>query len=155
MTTTLRFDDLAALQDAVSVEFGKYGGRVTVTQEMINGFAELTGDVQWIHVDVERSIRESPFGAPIAHGLLTLSLLALLADEMPVHPTGQVAAINFGIESLRFLAPVVAGSELHARARLAAVVQRSGGTLLTTEWDIRVVDAVKPSLVARMQVLYR
>ena len=68
----IKFDDVPALQAKVSEEFGPFGGELEVTQSMIDRFAELTGDRQWIHVDVERCRRESPFGGPIAHGFLTL-----------------------------------------------------------------------------------
>jgi len=151
----IRFDDVAALQAAASEEFGEFGDAVEVTQEMIDGFAELTGDRQWIHVDVERAKRESPFGGPIAHGFLTLSLLPQLSTKAPLRIVGHSAAINYGAESLRFLAPVPAGAKLHARSRVAKVTEKSGGTLLTNEWDVRVVGAEKPSVLYAMQILYR
>ena len=122
---------------------------------MIQGFADLTGDQQWIHVDVERCQKESPFGGPIAHGFLTLSLMPSLVGGGPVRVTGQGAAVNYGAESLRFLSPVPSGSKVHARTRLVRAEAKSGGTLLTTEADVRVVDAEKPAILYRMQVLYR
>jgi acyl dehydratase len=151
----IRFDDIDALSAAVSEEFGGFGEPARVNQEMIDAFADLTGDRQWIHVDVERARRESPFGGPIAHGFLTLSLLPRLAKMPPVAVTGHAAAVNYGAESLRFLSPVPAGSELHARARLAKVEVKAGGTLVTTEWDVRVVGAEKPAILYHMQILYR
>ena len=72
---------------------------------MIDAFAELTGDRQWIHVDVERATRESPFGGPIAHGFLTLSLLPKMAAGASLQVTGHTNAVNYGAESLRFLSP--------------------------------------------------
>ena len=86
---TIRFDDIDALNALASEEFGEFGDAVEVTQEMINGFADLTGDHQWIHVDVERCKRESPFGGPIAHGFLTLSLVPRLGGGKGVRITGQ------------------------------------------------------------------
>ena len=155
MTITLPFDDLEGLSNAISDEFGPFGRRIEITQQMVNDFAELTNDHQWIHVDVERATRESPFGGPIAHGFLTLSLIPAISDAIPVRTTGHSAGVNFGAESLRFLSPVRVGAEIHARGRLVAVEPRSGGTLLTTEWDVRAVDAEKPAVLYRMQVLYR
>ena len=149
------FDDLDAINALASDEFGEFGDAVEVTQEMIQGFADLTGDHQWIHVDVERCKKESPFGGPIAHGFLTLSLLPQLIGSGPVRLTGQSAAVNYGAESLRFLSPVPAGSKLHARTRLVRAEAKSGGTLLTNEAEIRVVGAEKPAILYRMQVLYR
>jgi acyl dehydratase len=149
----LRFDDIDALNGAASEEFGEWGPELEVTQDMINGFAELTGDRQWIHIDVERAKRESPFGGPIAHGFLTLSLIPRLQTS-GLSVTGQASAINYGAEGLRFLAPVPAGSCVHARNRIVKAEPRGQGTLLTTEIDVRVVDAQKPSLLYRMQILY-
>jgi acyl dehydratase len=151
----IRFDDLDAINALASEEFGEFGEPVEVTQEMIQGFADLTGDHQWIHVDVERCKKESPFGGPIAHGFLTLSLLPSLIGGGPVKVTGQSAAVNYGAESLRFLSPVPSGSKVHARTRLVRAEAKSGGTLLVTEADVRVVDAEKPAILYRLQVLYR
>lgn len=150
----IRFDDLDALTAAVSEEFSAFGEVIEVSQAMIDAFAEVTGDRQWIHVDIERAERESPFGGTVAHGFLSLSLLPRLAQLAPLQIVGQAAAVNYGAESLRFLSPVLAGANVHARSRLVKVEQKSGGTLATTEWDLRVVDAEKPALVYRMQVLY-
>ena len=155
MADAIRFDDLDAINALASEEFGDFGEQVEVTQAMIQGFADLTGDQQWIHVDVERCQKESPFGGPIAHGFLTLSLLPSLVGGGPVRVTGQSAAVNYGAESLRLLSPVPSGSKVHARTRLVGAAAKSGGTLLTTEADVRVVDAEKPAILYRMQVLYR
>ena len=77
----IRFDDIAALKSKISDTFGDWSDPIEVTQDMINRFAELTGDHQWIHVDVERAKRESPFGGTIAHGFLTLSLLPAMRSK--------------------------------------------------------------------------
>jgi len=151
----ISFDDLDAINALASEEFGEFGDAIEVTQDMIQGFADLTGDQQWIHVDVERCQKESPFGGPIAHGFLTLSLLPSLSKTAGVALKGQTNAVNYGAEGLRFLSPVPAGSKLHARARVVGAVAKSGGTLLTTEFEIRVVDAEKPAILYKMQVLYR
>ena len=151
----IRFDDLETLGAQVSDEFGDFGPTIEVTQEMINTYADLSGDRQWIHVDVERAQVESPFGGPIAHGFLTLSLLPRLLPTTSMKVIGHASAVNYGAESLRFLSPVPSGSKLHARCRPAKVESKSGGTLVTTEWDIRVVGAEKPAILYRMQILYR
>src|SRR4051794_33105245 len=96
------FDDLDAINALASDEFGEWGIEREITQDLINGFADLTGDHQWIHVDVERAKKESPFGGPIAHGFLTLSLLPQLGVN-PVDLKGQTSATNYGAEGLRFL----------------------------------------------------
>jgi acyl dehydratase len=155
MSDALRFDDLDAINALASDEFGEFGEAIEVTQDMINQFADLTGDQQWIHVDVERTRRESPFGGPIAHGFLTLSLLPALSRGTGLALTGQTNAVNYGAESLRFLSPVPSGSKVHARARVVRADAKSGGTLVTSEVEVRVVDAEKPALLYRMQVLYR
>jgi acyl dehydratase len=93
---------------------------IEITQQQVNLFAEATGDHQWIHVDVERARRESPFGAPVAHGFLTLSLLPALmhnAIDMP----GVKMGVNYGLNRVRFTAPVPVGSRLRARVKLLSV----------------------------------
>ena len=155
MSDAIRFDDIDAINALASDDYGDFGDPLEVTQEMINGFAELTGDRQWIHVDVERTKRESPFGGPIAHGFLTLSLLPRLNSGGGLRLTGQTNVVNYGAESLRFLSPVPAGSKVHARSRVVRAEAKSGGTLVTSEIDARVVGAEKPSILYRMQVLYR
>ena len=150
-----RFDDLDALSGLASDEFGAFGPPLEVTQQMIHAFAELTGDHQWIHVDVDRARSESPFGGPIAHGFLTLSLLPKMSAGASRRITGHTNAVNYGAESLRFLSPVPAGTKIHARNRVVRAEAKPGGTLLTVEWDIRVVDAEKPAVLYRMQTLYR
>ena len=117
-----RFDDLDALRALASDAFGDFGPRTEVTQQMIDAFAELTGDRQWIHVDVERATRESPFGGPIAHGFLTLSLLPKMAAGASLQVTGHTNAVNYGAESLRFLSPVPSRGE-HPRPQPS----RAGG----------------------------
>ena len=92
--TAIAFDDIDAINAQASEEYGEWGDELVVTQEMINQFADLTGDHQWIHVDVERCEKESPFGGPIAHGFLTLSLMPSLIS-MPVQLTGMKNVVNF------------------------------------------------------------
>jgi acyl dehydratase len=148
-----QFDDVDGINAAASEEFGEWGREMEVTQEMIDAFAELTGDRQWIHIDVERAKNESPFGGPIAHGFLTLALVPRL-NPMDLKIVGHGNATNYGAGGLRFLAPVPAGSKLHARTRLVGAEARKNGTLVTTELAIHVVGNDKPSLLYNMQILY-
>lgn len=112
-----QFDDVDAMNAAASEAFGAWGPEIEVSQEMINGFAELTGDRQWIHIDVERAKKESPFGGPIAHGFLTLALVPKL-NPGDIRIVGHGNATNYGAGGLRFLAPVPAGAKIHGRTRL-------------------------------------
>jgi acyl dehydratase len=148
-----RFDDVDGMNAAASEEFGEWGREVEVTQEMINQFAELTGDRQWIHIDVERAKKESPFGGPIAHGFLTLALIPRV-NPMDIKITGHGNATNYGAGGLRFLAPVPAGSKIHAKSRLVGAEARKNGTLITTELALHVVGNDKPSILYNMQILY-
>lgn len=143
--SAIAFDDIEALNAAASDQYGDWGAEVVVTQEMIDRFADLTGDHQWIHVDVERCERESPFGGPIAHGFLTLSLMPSLIS-MPVELTGTTNLVNFGSGGLQFRRPVPAGATLHARSRLVHAEKHKLGTMLTVESAVHVKDSAKPSL---------
>src|SRR5947208_5139914 len=93
---------------------------MTIDQERINQFADFTGDHQWIHVDVERARRESPSGSTIAHGFLTLSLAAALQYEIGIIPAGVSEALNYGLDRVRFLAPVKVGARIRARVGVLA-----------------------------------
>ena len=124
---------------------------VEVTQDMINQFAKVTGDEQWIHIDVERANRESPFGAPVAHGLLVLSLIPKLTTEVaPPWFEGSVG-INYGAERVRFISPVKAGSRVRATQSLKSV-ERFGptGARLTSLVVVEVEGGEKPACSAEM-----
>ena len=123
----IRFDDIGKLKTKISDAFGEWSEAVEVSQEMINRFAELTGDHQWIHVDVERAGRESPFGGTVAHGYLTLSLLAPTAFETFASQVETKAALNYGLDKVRFLAPVRAGRRVRNHVKLVAVVGKVPG----------------------------
>lgn len=148
------FDDIATLQSLVSDEFGEWGPEIEVTQDMINRFADLTGDHQWIHVDVERAQRESPFKRTIAHGFLTLSLVPVLRPKSAYQIVGYGNATNYGADKLRFISPVPAGSKLQARSRLVAVEAKPKGTQVTSELAVHVVGSDRPALLYTMLVLY-
>jgi acyl dehydratase len=153
----IRFDDVAALQKHISEEFGPFGGAFEVTQDLIDRFADVTGDRQWIHVDVERAKRESPFKTTIAHGFLTLSLLPMLnaqnRDAFAV--VGHGNAVNYGSDKLRFLSPVPAGAKIHARSRLVSVEAGAKGTRVETEIAVHVVGNDRPALLYSMIILYQ
>lgn len=121
---------------------------IEVTQSRIDAFAECTEDRQWIHIDVERARRESPFGAPVAHGFLTLSLLPIATYEL-FGGLGATKSVNYGMDRLRFMSPVTAGSRVRVQATLLAAEARPDGwTLLRTENTVEIEGQAKPALVA-------
>ena len=124
---------------------------VTIDQDRINRFAACTGDRQWIHVDVERAKRESPFGGPIAHGYLTLSLVAAAVMELGVIPDDAATGLNYGLDKVRFIAPVKAGARVRTRAGLiSAEPQQGGRMLLKLQCTLEVEGENKPALVAEV-----
>lgn len=127
---------------------------LTVDQAMIDRFAEATGDHQWIHVDVERAKRESPFKGPVAHGFLTLSLLPAFEIPRDWNATGFRSFVNYGANKLRFISPVPAGAKVHARSRVVAVEPKPQGTQVTTETEVQVIGQDKPALIYEGIVLY-
>ncbi|MFZ6748457.1 MaoC family dehydratase [Undibacterium sp. Ren11W] len=120
---------------------------VEISQQRINTFAEATGDMQWIHIDVERAQRESPFGAPIAHGFLTLSLLPMLMQNA-IHISYLKMGVNYGLNKVRFPAPVPVGSKLRGRMKLLSVEEISGGAQMAWEISIEREGGDKPVCVA-------
>ncbi len=128
---------------------------LTVTQEMIDKFAEATGDHQWIHVDVERARREMPGGKTIAHGYLTLSLLPRLAPTL-MTITNRRRGVNYGSNKIRFISPVPAGSRIRLRQRLVNAEQtKDGGVRITSEMTIEVEGGDRPAMVAEtMGIVY-
>ena len=121
-----------------------------VTQEMIDSFAELTGDHQWIHVDVERAAKESPFGTTIAHGNLTLSMIDGFRDGLvTVDRNFFQLGVNLGWNRVRFPAPVPAGSRIRASAELVASEERDGGWIENvTRFTVEIEGGEKPCCVA-------
>ena len=120
---------------------------VEVTQEMIDGFAESTGDYQWIHVDTDRAESESVFGSTIAHGFLTLSLLSKFLNET-IDLGRSKMGINYGLNRVRFTAPVRVDSRLRARFYLEDVVDIPDGVQLVWAVTIEIEGESKPALVA-------
>ena len=139
---------MATIAEHTGREIG-VSGWLTIDQQRIDEFADCTGDKQWIHVDVERARRESPFGGTIAHGYLTLSVAASLAIEAGVIPADAAAALNYGLDKVRFLAPVKAGSRVRNRVVLVAAEGKgSGRTLITLQNTIEIEGEAKLALVA-------
>jgi acyl dehydratase len=127
---------------------------VVVDQDRIHAFAACTGDRQWIHVDVERARRESPFGGPIAHGYLSLSLVAAMVMELGVIPADAATGLNYGLDKVRFIAPVKAGARVRTRANLMAADAQSGGrVLLKLDCMLEIEGEAKPALVAELLCL--
>jgi acyl dehydratase len=124
----------------------------TVTQEQVNLFADATGDHQWIHVDPERA-KSGPFGGPIAHGYLTLSLLPILVGQI-VRVDGVTMGVNYGTNKVRFPSPVPVGSEIRAGATVASVDDVAGGVQVALDVVVTVRDAAKPSCVAEIVTRY-
>jgi acyl dehydratase len=124
---------------------------VAVDQNRIAAFAACTGDRQWIHVDVERARRESPLGGPIAHGYLSLSLVAAMVMELGAIPPDAATGLNYGLDKVRFIAPVKAGARVRTRARLVAAEAQGGGRmLLKLNCTLEIEGEAKPALVAEM-----
>lgn len=137
------------LGDFVGRELG-VSDWVVVDQQRIDVFAECTGDRQWIHVDVERAKRESPFGGTIAHGYLTLSLLASLAMEIGIVPKDASAGLNYGLDKVRFMTPVKAGARVRNRVTLESAESKGGGRVLVKTMNTLEIEGEdKPALVAQ------
>ena len=141
---------MTTVQDFVGRELG-VSDWITIGQDRIDQFADCTGDRQWIHVDVERARRESPFGGPIAHGYLSLSLVAAMVMELGVIPPDAASALNYGLDKVRFVAPVRAGARVRLRASLASAEPQSGGRmLLKLQSTLEIEGDAKPALVAEL-----
>jgi acyl dehydratase len=129
---------------------------LVVDQDRINQFAACTEDRQWIHTDPERAAKQSPFGATIAHGYLTLSLLAGLGLQAIKMPSNLMAAVNYGLDKVRFLAPVKVGSRVRLRATLVSLEEKAPGQyLMKASNTIEIEGDEKPALIAEtLAMLY-
>ena len=143
MSTPRVIKNLDELRSLIGQEVG-VSDWVEVTQEMINRFADLTGDDQWIHVNVERARKETPFGATIAHGFLTVSLLSNLSRQAVEVRGDFKMRINYGFNKLRFVSPVPAGSRIRAHFTPQKVTENEVTWLATVELE----GQAKPALVA-------
>lgn len=152
----IQFDDIESLQKHVSEEFGPWSEPFEISQDVINRFADVTGDHQWIHVDVEKA-KASPLGTTIAHGFLTLSLLPMLTAKMnPAFAiVGASNALNYGSDKLRFLSPVPAGSKVQMHNRLISAESGKKGTRIEMESAIHVVGSERPAVIYNMITLYQ
>ncbi len=146
--TTLEFSTLA---NHVGEHLG-FSDYHQVTQDQVNLFADATGDHQWIHIDVERA-KAGPFGGPIAHGYLTLSLAPVLLAQV-LRVDGVAMGVNYGANKVRFPAPVPVGSNVRIGAKLMGVEDVSGGKQVTIEATFEVEGASKPSCVAELLFRY-
>jgi acyl dehydratase len=144
--TPITIDGIEGLKGIVGQQIGPSEWR-EVTQDMINTFAEVSGDHQWIHVDIERSKAESPFGGPIAHGYLTLSLLPMLMPQI-VEITGFKMGVNYGTDKVRFPSPVPVGSRVRAGATLDSAEPIDGGIAMVLTVTMEVEGGSKPAMVA-------
>jgi acyl dehydratase len=148
MTTTVNGID--GLKEKVGQHVG-YSDWLEITQERVNEFADATGDHQWIHVDPERA-KSGPFGGPIAHGYLTLSLAPMLLPQA-MRVEGFKMGVNYGLNKLRFPSPVPVGSKLRVGATVAEVEEIAGGVQVTLDLAFEVEGKDKPACVA--QAVYR
>ncbi len=149
----LELNSLQSLKDYVGREIGVTGWLV-VSQERIDQFAEATGDRQWIHVDPERARRESPYRAAIAHGFLTLSLISYFLREAIQMPRGVRQAINYGLNRVRFPAPVRAGEKIRARVRLQSCRELPDCAEAVFEITVETEGGAKPCCVAEWILRY-
>ncbi|MDR1155612.1 MAG: MaoC family dehydratase [Bacteroidales bacterium] len=141
-------------------DFEEYTGKelgisdyLAITQEQINRFADATLDHQWIHVDVERSKKESPYGTTIAHGYLNLSIIPYLWAQI-IEVNNIKLLVNYGIEKLRFNQPVPAGSEVRLKARLKSLADLRGVAKAEVQAVLEIKDCKKPVLDATLIFLY-
>ncbi|AVO37812.1 MaoC family dehydratase [Pukyongiella litopenaei] len=139
---------VATLAGLTAHDFGE-SEPVLIDQDRINAFADCTGDHQWIHTDPERAASHSPFGGTIAHGMLVLSLLAGKHLELGIYPPDARQIINYGMNKVRFLAPVPVGAVVRVAVSITGVeVKRPGQIAVTTTNEVRIDGADKPAIIA-------
>ncbi len=153
-TRQIALDDEVALQSLVSDTFSPWSNPIVVDQALIDAFAELSGDDYWIHTDLERARKQSPFGGTIAHGALVQVLQSRMKLVLGFEIIGFTNMLNYGSDRLRFPAPVPAGAKIHARARVKSVERLKRGTQLTLELNIHVVGSERPSVINDLVILY-
>jgi len=150
----VRFDDEAAMKALVSDAYSDWSNQIVVDQDLINEFAQLSGDDYWIHTDPERARAQSPFGGTIAHGALVQVLQSRLRVALDFEVVGFNNMVNYGSDRLRFPAPVPAGSRIHARTRVKAVEKLPKGMQMTLEIVTHVVGNERPSVINDLVILY-
>ena len=139
-------------QDLIGTELGA-SEWLEVTQDRVSAFADATDDHQWIHVDTERAA-SGPFGGTIAHGFLTLSLTVTLGSQVELEVGSPKMAINYGLEKVRFPAPVPVGSRIRARVGLVSVADVPGGIQVNRQITMEVEHTEKPAMVAETVTRY-
>lgn len=144
------FSGIEELQAAVGEHLG-YSEWLTIEQDRIDAFADATGDHQWIHVDPERAAA-GPFGATIAHGFLTVSLMPIFGSQV-YRIDGLKAALNYGVDKVRFPAPVPVGSRLRGGVMLKAVTPHALGYQMATTVTIEMEGSTKPACIIEMLVI--
>jgi acyl dehydratase len=144
---TRTIDGVEELRKLVGQEVGTSDWLV-VTQDMIDRFADVTGDHQWIHVDRQRAERESPFQTTIAHGFLTLSLLTQLQSQAVQMGGERKMGLNYGLNRVRFTNPVRAGARIRSRSAVKSVDDIAGGVQVTWQITVELENEEKPALVA-------
>lgn len=148
---TRHIENIEAMRALVGEHLG-YSNYMEIDQARVQLFADATGDQQWIHTDPERAKAQSPFGGPIAHGYLTLSLGPVLLPQ--IFSVGGIAmGVNYGANKVRFMAPVPVGAKLRAGVKLLSVDDIQGGAQITLETTFETEGATKPSCVA--EVIFR
>jgi len=146
-------ENLAALyREKIGAEI-HVGDWLAIDQERIDAFAAATGDLQWIHTDPRRAAVESPYGATVAHGFLTLSLLPLLTESnapgiFERNYPGMRLRVNYGLEKVRFPAPVVTGARIRARTVVTGVEEVAGGVQIACRITVEIEGGTKPACVA-------
>lgn len=148
------FTDIDALQSEVSEEFSGWSEQIVVSQELINQFAELSGDSYWLHTDAEKCAQYSPFKSTIAHGFLTLVLLPKMLTPQNFEVTGFKNMLNVGSDKLRFTGIVPVNSKVHCCSRVKAITGNAKGTTVTMEQHVHVVGEERPALVYEMMFMY-
>jgi len=144
------FEDVRELLAAAGADLGATAWR-EITQEQVDGFADTTGDHQWIHVDTERAAA-GPYGGTIAHGMLTLSLVPVLIGE--VVSVSATYGLHYGFEKVRFTAPVPVGSRIRAHVTVLRTAPVEGGTKATFGVTIEIEGATKPACVAEDTIVW-
>lgn len=153
MAVMIKVVPVAALDQYVGQEFGPTDW-VVLDQSRIDQFAEITLDRQFIHVDPIKAAK-TPFGGTIAHGFLTLSMLAYFQTQANVIPEGALMGVNYGLNKVRFLQPVKAGQRVRGRLKPLSFVHKTAGQILATyEMSVEIDGETKPALVAEMLAMF-
>lgn len=150
-----QYNDVASMQSLVGEDFGPWSSELQITQDMVNQFAELTGDDYWIHTDPEKAKTDSPFGCTVAHGFLTLVLMPKLRVEPTHEVIGYSNMLNYGSDKLRFTGVVPVGCSIRSRSRIKEVSDTGKGTKMVMEQHIHVVGQdERPAVIYELVFIY-